>query len=298
MRILVVGAHPADSFDCAGGTCLHHIAMGDTVTAYILTGGSRIHDEVISEQMREKRRIPAKKALEALMRERIRHKQREVIEACGIMGIDDVRFSTLDDSQFLVTKELVRELAILIREVRPHIVITHYPFDHAGIGDQHAITGQAMVHALRDAAGVLPGDRNSPWRVPQTFFMGFPSSFNRSGAMGHLIQPHYDVLIDISDVIHLKREALNKMISQNYHGDNALKRIECVEGAAGMVAKCAYAEPFISYKSLVRHTLPVTSFDLDRARESEKAQYDRQRFVLTRDGDWETYQKRLGSPKT
>lgn len=188
MRILVIGAHPADAFDCAGGTCLHHVAMGDTVKSFILTGEARVHDEVISEQMKDGRPIPDKETLEELMRERIQNKQREVIEACAIMGIHDVRFSTLDDSQLIVTKELIIEISTLIRDVRPHIIIPHYPFDNAGVGDQRSTTGKAVIHGAYDACGVMPGDRNPPWKIPQIYFMGFPSSFDRSGAMGHLMQ--------------------------------------------------------------------------------------------------------------
>lgn len=289
LRLLLIGAHPADSFDNAGGTCLHHVRRGDTVTAYVLTGGARIHDEVISEQMRDANNVPEQEELEALMQERIRFKQKEVIKACALMGIEDVRFSTLDDTHFILTKELIGELATLIRGVRPHIIITHYPFDHAGLADQHGTTGKAVVHAAWDASTVLPGDTNPPWRTPQIFFMGFPGSFHATGAMGHLLRPHYDVLVDISDVVHLKQQALDMMVSQNYHGHNALKRIESVEGSAGSAAGCAYAEPFIAYRAETYHTLPLSEYMIDQTRELEKDMYDRKRFILTRDGSWDDY---------
>ena len=39
IQILLVAAHPADSFDMAGGTLAHHVDQGDQVTAAILTTG-------------------------------------------------------------------------------------------------------------------------------------------------------------------------------------------------------------------------------------------------------------------
>jgi len=50
LKILVVAAHPADSFDQAGGTCAHHAAEGDEVSALILTGGARSHEWKLQDQ--------------------------------------------------------------------------------------------------------------------------------------------------------------------------------------------------------------------------------------------------------
>ena len=43
IRLLVVGAHPADAFDQAGGTMAHHAAEGDHVSVLIVTTGARSH---------------------------------------------------------------------------------------------------------------------------------------------------------------------------------------------------------------------------------------------------------------
>jgi len=79
---------------------------------------------------------------------------------CRILGFEDVHFLGVDDSVLLVDAAIIRRLASLFRELRPDIVLTHYPFEHAGLGD-HAVTGQMVVRALGHAAGVDPGDRNS-----------------------------------------------------------------------------------------------------------------------------------------
>ena len=41
IHVLLVAAHPADTFDQAGGTLAHHIEQGDTVTCIIATTGVR-----------------------------------------------------------------------------------------------------------------------------------------------------------------------------------------------------------------------------------------------------------------
>ena len=47
LRIVSIGAHPADVFDQSGGTMAHHTARGDYVACISLTHGARIYDTVI-----------------------------------------------------------------------------------------------------------------------------------------------------------------------------------------------------------------------------------------------------------
>ena len=293
LKLLVVGAHPADAFDNAGGTCLHHTMQGDSVTAAILTAGTRIHDEVISDEMRQRESIPQGKDLEDLMDERSVVKRREVEEACAIMGIHDVRFLGRDDYIQLVKEETIRDIARLIRDVRPDIIITHYPFDNGGYADQHAITGQCVLHASWVANTVDPGDPNPQHRVAQIFFMGFPSSFIRSSAMFREFSGHCQVYVDVSDVIELKVKALDRMRSQQYGGECAWKRVEAVEGSAGFAVSLPYAEPFIVAYADVHHTLPVSDFRLETANEVEKSQRERVNFIASRHGNLENYKESL-----
>ena len=43
LRILSIGAHPADIFDQSGGTMAHHVQRGDYVGCVVLTHGARVH---------------------------------------------------------------------------------------------------------------------------------------------------------------------------------------------------------------------------------------------------------------
>jgi 4-oxalomesaconate hydratase len=293
LNILVIGAHPADAFDNSGGTCLHHVRQGDSVTAAVITHGGRLHDEVISDAMRRSDKIPQGRELEAIIQQRTDIKRQEVRQACAIMGIEDVRFINTDDYVLLVNQKLIKDLARLIREVRPDIMITHYPFDNGGFADQHATVGKSAVHASWVANTVDPEDENPQHRIAQVYFMGFPSHFIKSSALFNEFSGHCHVYIDVSDVAHLKAKALDKMQSQQYGGEYALKRLESVEGGAGAAVKVSYAEPFIVAYSEVYQTLPVSDFRLETANETEKECRDRLCFTISKHGDYESYKAGL-----
>src|SRR5262245_62050626 len=63
LRILVIGAHPADVFDQSGGTMAHHIQRGDWVGCVVVTTGVRVHDKVVTDQMQKSKEVPAAEEL-------------------------------------------------------------------------------------------------------------------------------------------------------------------------------------------------------------------------------------------
>ena len=87
LRLLSIGAHPADIFDQSGGTMAHHVARGDWVGCVVLTHGARVHDKVLSDEMFHSDEVPEGEALESLMQERADVKADEVRRACGILGV-------------------------------------------------------------------------------------------------------------------------------------------------------------------------------------------------------------------
>mgnify|MGYP001347947881 CR=1 FL=1 len=58
LRIVSIGAHPADIFDQSGGTMVHHSKRGDYVACVVLTHGARVHDAVISDAMFHREEVP------------------------------------------------------------------------------------------------------------------------------------------------------------------------------------------------------------------------------------------------
>ncbi len=268
LRLLCVGGHPADTFDCAGGTLGHHVQNGDSVTVVALTQGTRIHDVVISDRLRFSEHVPEAGELRALMEERARVKEDEVRRACGYLGITDVRFFRYDDEVLTVREELIVKMAKLIREVRPDVIVTHDPHELGVYGVHHAATSQLVLEAISAAGGVGVGDPNQPHHVAQVFFtvtaLQYPLNVlsSRSGW-------YPDLLVDITDMVEAKVRALDALRSQQYGGDYARKRVEIADGAMGVIAGVPYAEGFITYLPEVSRLFPVSDARLRLARQSE-----------------------------
>ena len=271
LRILVVGGHPADVFDQSGGTMAHHIQRGDWVGCAVVTTGVRVHDKVIANEMQHRQKIPDAEELKKTMAKRAEVKEKEVVHACSLLGVreQDVHFLGADDAVLLVNEKMVRQIAALIRQLRPDVIITHYPFEDAALGSAHAITGQLVMHALPLAAGVDPGDQTPPHKVTQVFFFGQGAAATRTHLWGAQGGFYNDVFVDITDVADKKVACLDAMESQGYGGAYARKRIEIADGAFGHARGVAYAEGFISLYSTTNYYLPVSEIDLQYSKSSD-----------------------------
>jgi len=269
LRVVSIGAHPADIFDQSGGTMAHHAGRGDYVASIVLTHGARVHDAVITDDMFHREEVPEGSEILALMQERSDVKADEVRAACKILGVKDLFFFGVDDAVLLVTEATVRRLARVLRELRPDVVLTHFPKEGDGFTNTHAIAGQIALRALGFAGNVDPGDRRPPHKTAQVFFFGGGAA----GVRKHLWDAkggyYNDVFIDITDVIDKKLAALDCLVSQGYSGAYARKRIEASDGAFGVGALCPYAEAFIKLRSETHYYLPVTEHARKVAKSSD-----------------------------
>ncbi len=276
LRLLSIGAHPADIFDQSGGTMAHHVARGDWVGCVVLTHGARVHDKVISNDMFHSEEVPDQVELEGLMAERADVKAEEVRRACRILGVEHIHFFGADDAVLLVTEGEVRRLARLLRQLKPDIVLTHFPKEGDGLTNPHAIAGQIALHAVQLAQSVDPGDRTPPHRVAQTFFFGTGAAALPRSVWDSEGGYYNEVFIDITDVVDKKLAALDCLVSQGYGGAYARKRIETSDGAFGSAGQCAYAEGFIRASSETHYYLPLTERALRAARSSDHENMERQ----------------------
>ncbi|HBO43168.1 MAG TPA: hypothetical protein DD670_04385 [Planctomycetaceae bacterium] len=280
LRILVIGAHPADIFDQSGGTMAHHVQRGDWVGCVVVTHGSRVHDKVVSDEMFRREEIPDAAELERIILERAEVKTKEILRACAILGVrsEDVYFLGADDAILLVNEPTIRQLARLIRKLRPNVVITHFPLEDAGIASQHATAGQMAMHAINFAGSVDPGDKTPPHKVTQVFFFGIGAAATRTDLWSSRGGFHNDIFIDITDVAAKKVASLDALVSQGYGGAYARKRIEFSDGAFGSRVKVPYAEGFISLKSTTHYFLPVSEIDLAHSKSSDHESISRSSF--------------------
>ena len=269
LTILVVGGHPADVFDHCGGTLAHHIQQGDNVVCLALTQGLRIHDVVISEKYRTGIPEEEKEEFERIAAERAAAKEQETRDACAVFGIKDVRFLSYDEEVMLETVPMIKAVAAVIRDVKPNIVITHYPYEEGGVGNHHATTGKIVNHAM-ELATTTDYENNIPaWRTAQMFYMIASFQTQCENLLGTMHMPFIPFYVDISDVIELKVKALECMVSQQYGGLYARKRTETNEGAYGHMMRTAYAEAFVPVHPDLYHTLPISQQRLDWANEME-----------------------------
>ena len=275
LNILVIGGHPADVFDHCGGTLAHHVRRGDHVTALALTQGLRIHDVVISEVFRFQDKRPDAEELDKIIKEREKVKYDEVKNACALFGVTDVRFLRYDDKILLVTPEMVDAVAKEIRQVRPDIIITHYPLENGGFGSHHGNTGKIVLEALHLAGTVDFDDPNPGHRVPQVFFMCPLEASIKITSLSAEPAAYCNLYVDITDVAELKVKALDIMRSQQYGGQYARRHTECWSGKDGHFMKVGYAESFISYYPEIGNHLPLSEELRQRANEPEKTTRER-----------------------
>lgn len=282
LRILVIGAHPADVFDQSGGTMAHHIERGDWVGCVVVTTGVRVHDKVVSDEMQQREKLPVEQELRRIMEQRTDVKKKEVVHACSLLGVRerDIYFLGADDVVLLVNEPMIREIASLIRGLRPDVVLTHYPYEAGGLASQHATTGQMVLYALSLASGVDPGDTTPPHKVTQVFFFGQGSSAIRTHLWSAQGGFYNDVFVDITDVAEKKVACLDAMESQGYGGAYARKRIETSDGAFGALMKVPYAEGFISLYSTTNYYLPVSEIDLQRSKASDHQGIQRRSYRI------------------
>lgn len=281
MKILVIGGHPADIFDCAGGTLLKHSRRGDEVTGLVITHGGRVHDVVIAN-IRTKEEMRSKEEMEKLLKERSAVKHKEVRKACKLLGFKEVRFLYFEDIVLMLKDEIVRSVARVIRELQPNIVMTHFPYDNGGIADQHAITGQIVLNAIWVAGSIDTDDSNPPAKVAQTFFFSVPSQILKHTLLYSYFPAYATVYVDVTDCMELKIKALSTLVSQNYTLDYALKGAEVVEGTLGWTVGLAYAEAFIPYLPDVYNFLPISDYLLGCSKEKEPEKFKRANLMVAR----------------
>ena len=279
MKILVVGGHPADVFDHCGGTLLHHTRAGDIVTCLALTQGLRIHDEVVSEIFRFGLEGYTEEDIARICAEREQIKLGEVKAACTLFGITDVRSLRYDDKLLLVTPELIDAVAKVIREVKPELLITHYPKSSGNTIDHHGNTAKITIAAAALAGTVDFDDPNPAWRVADMAFMLNSGDMTAYDALSIGSTAVANYFVDVTDAADLKVKALDMMRSQQYQGWYARKSVEGESGGRGIYIHAPYCEAFMLNKPVVSDMIHISEHWLTRANEPEKVRMIRDHII-------------------
>jgi LmbE family N-acetylglucosaminyl deacetylase len=240
-HVMVIGAHPADPVDLAGGTMCLHRMNGDVVSAVSLTDGTRSHA------------LGGPENSYPLLRSR---KMGELEVAAKVLGVDETHVFSLSDEPLIADKEAIGMVTQFIRNNKPDLVITHHPNEYAHW--DHAACGQIVCRALKGAvklSGVNASGSGRHW-VPSVYFFATQSR-PEVARLGFAPQPP-DILIDISgDPVEWKVRALTKYETQGLNDENKMwDRMNSFESEMGRADGIRYAEGFILYYPLKLKTLP------------------------------------------
>jgi LmbE family N-acetylglucosaminyl deacetylase len=174
-RILVINAHPDDVDFSAAGTVALWTDAGIGVTYCVVTDGDAGgHDESVSR--------PAMAQL----------RRAEQTAAAKHVGVDDLRFLGYPDGRVEATLGLRRDLARVIRQVRPDRLVCPSPernYARLGIShpDHRAVGSAALDAVYPDARNpfafpeLLADEGLEPWKVREVWIPGGP-------APGHYVE--------------------------------------------------------------------------------------------------------------
>ena len=169
-RVLVIVAHPDDIDFAVAGSVATWRAAGIEVTYCLVTDGDAGGSD---------RELPRP--------EMARIRRAEQTAAAAVVGVNDLRFLAYPDGRVQYTLELRRDLSRVIRQVRPHRVVTQSPerlWDriYASHPD-HLAAGEAAVAAVYPDARnpfahpeLLADEGLEPWSVPQLWMMARPDA--------------------------------------------------------------------------------------------------------------------------
>lgn len=197
-RALVVCAHPDDVDFGAAGTVATLVDAGTDVSYCLVTSGDAGSDH-----------------LDISRHELSSLREDEQSAAAKEVGVSDLHFLHHADGEVVATLELRRDIARVIRQVRPDLVITQSPerlLDRVFASHpDHLAAGEATLCA------VYPDARN-PRAFPQLLDEGLsPHTVRQVWLMAH---GQADAYVDVTDHFDRKIAALRAHTSQTSHRDD------------------------------------------------------------------------------
>lgn len=116
-NLLVVSAHAADFVWRSGGTIAKYVKHGANVKLIILSYGARGESNDLWNV--EGQTLENVKAV----------RRREIEAAAKCLGVENYEIWDFEDYHMAITPERMTRLVRKIREVRPHVILTHGPKD-------------------------------------------------------------------------------------------------------------------------------------------------------------------------
>ena len=196
-KLLVVGAHSGDFVWRAAGTIAKSIEEGGTTLVIALSYGERGESGELWKEDPKR----SEESVKIIRREQAQ-------KAADIIGTP-IQFLDWGDYPMLLTDERIKQLATIIGDFEPTVILTHSEKDP--FNPDHPLAFQAVQRArlLSSGAGVPSAFKNID---PPAWYSFEPHQPELSGFLP-------DTFIDISSVIVKKLAAMDCMGAQNYLKD-------------------------------------------------------------------------------
>lgn len=239
--VLYIGSHDVDFLVRAGGTLAKYSRRGSRVVSISLTYGER------SESARLWRERPG------ITMDEVKDVRRQEAERCAALIGSELRILGWADGPIVFDRERYLALAKLIQEIRPNILVTHWPNEITNPDHLNTAAAVKLSAAYAAAAGTANENGMEPWTVGAIYYSEPTFPFPDRNAFNP------NVWVDISDVYDLKLEGLRAAWSHG-HLDVTYPLCATYRGTQARLysrdEKIQYAEAYLCEKPWVGDHLP------------------------------------------
>ncbi|MBI4302036.1 MAG: PIG-L family deacetylase [Chloroflexi bacterium] len=213
VRVLVIAAHPDDADISSGGTIARWASEGREIHYVLCTSGNRgSNDPRMTTQLLGEIR------------------EREQRAAAEILGVASTTFLLQEDCELQETLAFRKEVAGLIRQFKPAILMTHDPWTRYRIHPDHRAVGFTALAAIVVAGNQMYREGMAPHTVGEVYLFQTDNP---------------DYWVDVTATIDAKIEAIRQHKSQVSHsGEAMVARVREWAKQAGLEHNMAFAEGF------------------------------------------------------
>ena len=216
LRAMVIYAHPDDAEFLCAGTVARFVKSGYRVQYVLATSGDKGSDDpaAASAQLAETR-------------------EQEQLDAARELGVEEVTFLRHLDGEVEVTLQFRSELARVIRQGKPDVVLTFDPWQRYQIHPDHRAVGQTALDAVAAARDHM--------YYPEQLTDGLHEHRVHNVYLFATDQPNF--YVDITSTIDRKIAALLRHTSQ-IRSEGLAERIRQRAKTIGAEAGYEFAEAF------------------------------------------------------
>ena len=271
LRFLVVVAHPHDFTHCAGTSGIH-IKMGDSVTVVTMTDGGMKHNERYMDELMKPEAERDPEVMSQTPKDYAAQKEEELRGVCAIFGVTDLRILTFPEPfRRSRSPEALEVLEDIIRDVRPHVMITHAPFNFSPVGISRNSMGVAILNDHRETAITALEARVRPSSTPDYENKKQAHKIAATYFLGVDVMPNeIDFYVDISRWEKRRVQAEAMFASQGQDEAFARKRVTTGAEKMGWTARTRCAEAFVRAEVETLGCIEVSEWGLVLATRSHR----------------------------